>query len=90
MSEKISIEIHSSPCRFDFEGTVADAIDIMDTLHRYLLDGFDPRIAHRKITGLKKVGKCHVSTRALSSQKEEIQRSSFDVNLKQIKNNASG
>lgn len=90
MSGKFTIEVHSSPSRFEFEGSVAEAIDIMDTLHRYLLDGHDPRIAHAKITDLKRVGKSNVSKRALSPQKEEIQRSSFDVTLKQIKDNATG
>ena len=90
MSGKFTIEVHSSPSRFEFEGSVAEAIDIMDTLHRYLLDGHDPRIAYAKITDLKRVGKSNVSTRALSPQKEEIQRSSFDVTLKQIKDNATG
>jgi len=90
MSGKFTIEIHSSPSRYDFEGSVAEAIDVMDTLHRYLLDGHDPRIAHAKITSLKRFGKNNVSTRLLSSQKEEIQRSSFDITLKQIKDNATG
>lgn len=90
MSGKFSIEIHCSPSRYEFEGSVAEAIDVMDTLHRYLLDGHDPRIAHAKITNLKRYGKSNISTRALSAQKEEIQRSSFDVTLKQIKDNATG
>jgi len=90
MSGKFTIEVHNNPSKYEFEGSVADIIETMDTLHRYLLDGHDPRIAHAKITDLKRVGKSNVSTRALSPQKEEIQRSSFDVTLKQIKDNATG
>ena len=89
MSGKFSIEIHSNPSGYDFEGSIADIIEAMDNLHRYLLDGHDPRIAHTKIDGLKRSNRNHVSTRALSSQKEEIQRSSFDITLKQIKDNAT-
>jgi len=87
---KFCIEVHNNPSKYEFEGSVAEAIDVMDTLHRYLLDGHDPRIAHTKIDGLKRTNRNNVSTRALSSQQEEIQRSSFDITLKQIKDNATG
>lgn len=90
MSGKFSIEVHNNPSKYEFEGSVADIIETMDTLHRYLLDGHDPRIAHTKIDGLKRSNRNNVSTRALSPQQEEVQRSSFDVTLKQIKDNATG
>lgn len=93
---KFCIEVHNNPSKYEFDGSVSEAIETMDALHRYLLDGHDPRVAHTKLKDvlnchhLKRSNRNHVSTKIGKSDGEEVQRSSFDITLKQIKDNATG